>query len=66
MEDGTLVEVKEFKLLGVTLSKDLSFDSHIGAISTNLPRLQNCLVSSLGAQEASPLMLCLQNPYLAT
>ena len=56
MGDGTLVEVDEFKLLGVTFSKDLSFDSHIDAFLT---RFQNCLVLSLGTQEVCPLMLCL-------
>ena len=56
MGDGTLVEVDEFKLLGVTFSKDLSFDSHMMLFLT---RFQNCLVLSRGAQEACPLMLCL-------
>ena len=37
--DGTLVEVDEFKLLGVTFSKDLSFDSHIDAISNKVSKL---------------------------
>ena len=31
--DGKLVEVDEFKLLGVTFSKDLSFDSQVGLVS---------------------------------
>ena len=56
MGGGTLVEVDEFKLLGVTFSKDLSFDSHIDAISNKVSKL---LVSSLGALEACLLMLCL-------
>ena len=56
MGDGTLVEVDEFKLLGVTFSKDLSFDSHIGAVSDKVSKLS---VSSLGALEAYLLMLCL-------
>ena len=54
--DGTLVEVDEFKLLGVTFSKDLSFDSQLMLFLT---RFQNRLVLSRGAQEACPLMLCL-------
>ena len=37
--DGILVEVDEFKLLGVTFSKDLSFDSHIDAISNKVSKL---------------------------
>ena len=37
--DGTLVEVDEFKLLGVTFSKDLSFDSQIDAISNKVSKL---------------------------
>ena len=39
MGDSTLVEVDEFKLLGVTFSKDLSFDSHIDAISNKVSKL---------------------------
>ena len=39
MGDGTLVEVDEFKLLGVTFSKDLSFDSHVDAISNRVSKL---------------------------
>ena len=39
MGDGTLVEVDEFKLLGVTFSKDLSFDSHIDATSNKFSKL---------------------------
>ena len=39
MGDDTLVEVDEIKLLGVTFSKDLSFDSHIDAISNKVSKL---------------------------
>ena len=39
MGDGTPVEVDEFKLLGVTFSKDLFFDSHIDAISNKVSKL---------------------------
>ena len=42
---------RENEVLGVTCSKDLSFDSHIDAISKK--------VSSLGLHETCPLMLCL-------
>ena len=38
MGDSTLVEVDEFKLLGVTFSKDLSFDSHIDAVSNKVSK----------------------------
>ena len=39
MVGGTLVEVDEFKLLGVTFSKDLSFGSHIDAFSNKVSKL---------------------------
>ena len=39
MGDCTLVEVDECKLLGVIYSKDLSFDSHIDAVSNKVSKV---------------------------
>ena len=39
MGNSRLAEVNEFKLLGVTFSKDLSFDLHIDAISRKVTKL---------------------------
>ena len=61
MRDSALVEVDGFKLLGATFSKDLSFDSHIDAVSNKVSKLS---VSSLGAQETCPLMLRLTSMKL--
>ena len=42
--DSRLDEVNEFKLLGVTLSKDLSFDSHIDTISSKVSTLSGFII----------------------
>ena len=44
MGDITLDEVDDFKLLGVTFSKDLSFDTHIDKISSKLSKLSGFII----------------------
>ena len=44
MGGSTLAEVNEFKLLGVTFSKDLSFDSHIDTISRKVSKLSGFII----------------------
>ena len=39
-----LEEVDNFKLLGVTFSKDLSFDSHVGTISDKISKLSRYII----------------------
>ena len=44
MGSDELKEVDEFKLLGVTFSKDLSFDSHIGNVANKISKLSGFIV----------------------
>ena len=44
MGESKLDEVDEFKLLGVTFSKDLSFDSHIDIISRKVSKLSGFII----------------------
>lgn len=44
MGDSELVEVKEFKLLGVTFSNDLSFDSHVDTIASKVSKLSGFII----------------------
>ena len=56
MGDGTLVEVDEFKLLGVTFSKDLSFDSHIDAISNKVSKLSGFITRCTSGMSSYALL----------
>ena len=44
MGESKLEEVNEFKLLGVTFGKDLTFDSHIDSISKKVSKLSGFII----------------------
>ena len=44
MGDGKLDEVDDLKLLGVTFSKDLSFDSQVGLVSDRISKLSGFII----------------------
>ena len=44
MGDGKLDEVDDLKLLGVTFSKDLSFDSQVGLVSDRISKLSGFIM----------------------
>ena len=44
MSDGKLDEVDDLNLLGVTFSKDLSFDSQVGLVSDRISKLSGLII----------------------
>ncbi len=44
MGDATLDEVSDFKLLGVTFSKDLSFNTHINSVANKIAKLSGFII----------------------
>ena len=63
MGDGALFEVDEFKLLGVTFSKDLSFDSYVEAIPNKVSKL-SCFITRCTRGMSSYALLNLYKTFI--
>ena len=54
MGESKLEEVNEFKLLGVTFGKDLTFDSHIDSITKKVSKLSGFIIRCTTCKNMSP------------
>ena len=56
MGESKLEEVNEFQLLGVTLGKDLTFDSHIDSISKKVSKLSGFIIRCTKSMSPNTLL----------